>query len=138
LLDCNVPPTLLEACIERRASSSWLLAIDGTSIAKVRRLPLDVSNVDLLFINEDESATLGGTNAKAMVLLRGKDGATVDGMQILGPPAASVDTTGAGDALVAGTLRALLRGDDLESAVRFGMQRAARTVETHGAVSAFR
>jgi pseudouridine kinase len=140
--DCNLPSALLASCIERRPSSRWRLAIDGTSTAKARRLPHDLSNVDLLFVNETEWSAIDPASARTTVILRGARGATI----LVGstastiPPieAAPIDTTGAGDSLVAGTLHSLVRGDDIETAVRSGMRLAARALETHGAVPSLR
>ncbi len=155
-LDCNLPAELLATCIDRRNSSLWKLAIDGTSVVKVRRLPQDLSNLDLLFVNEAESVALAG-RARCTIASRGVAGVLVIPSEegTLAPtdvggrasrpclafPAAlasPVDTTGAGDALIAGTLHALLQGANIESAVRAGMLLAARAVETHGAVPTLR
>ena len=45
-------------------------------------------------------------------------------------PAAPRDVTGAGDALIAGTIFGLIEGCDLHAAVRWGLAAAAITVES--------
>lgn len=140
--DCNLPSQLLAACVDRRRFASWRLAVDGTSVAKARRLPNDLSSVDVLFVNEDESAAIT-SRAQFTIVSRGAAGALVipserDAVEIAAVEAAPVDTTGAGDALAAGSLHALLRGERIEEAVQSGMQLAARAVETHGAIPSLR
>jgi pseudouridine kinase len=123
------------------------------STPKADRLPRDLTGVDLLVLNRDEAAAwladpevsaqravarllaagagaVGLTQGAAGVLLGSADGvATV--------PAASadpVDVTGAGDALIAGTIHRLIAGDRLVAAMRAGTVLAAMTVETDHSV----
>lgn len=51
-------------------------------------------------------------------------------------PARVVDATGAGDALAAAMIYALLRGDDVESALKLGLSAAALTCEVETSVAA--
>jgi pseudouridine kinase len=75
---------------------------------------------------------LHAAGAAHVVLTRGAGGALLAGAQgVLAVPAVpcdAVDVTGAGDAVVAGTLAGLLRGEDLPAAVRRGMALASLTV----------
>jgi pseudouridine kinase len=137
--DCNLTGDALRALIDLRARSSFRLAIDAVSAAKVMRLPDDLSAVDLLFLNTHQRERLGGApNARAVVLTRGADGVdlTTDGVTTHLPAVAAepLDVTGAGDALVAGTLMRLLQGDALVDAVRVGMVVAALTLESPASV----
>jgi pseudouridine kinase len=138
-LDCNPPPAVIAACVARRSASSWRLAIDGTSAAKVASLPVDLSNVDLLFLNEDETGARGDCNAQALVLMRGARGVRLvrNGVASELPAVESRprNVTGAGDALIAGTLFALQNGEPLESAVHNGLQLAARAVASPASVA---
>jgi len=52
------------------------------------------------------------------------------------PPATPVDVTGAGDALVAGTLFALLGGTPLRQAIHTGARAAKLTLESTAACAA--
>lgn len=139
-LDCNLPPTLIGACIARRREATWRLAIDGTSIAKVQRLPCDLFGTDLLFVNEDEARACGGCDAlerrgaSSVVCTRGDRGLTIGDLSVPAVSSNPIDVTGAGDALVAGTLYGLLAGKPLQTAVRLGSRLAALTVESPATV----
>ncbi len=148
--DCTLPAPVLAAFIEDRRAGGPPLAIDAVSIAKIERLPHDLRGLDLLFLNEDEARALLGASAPgdaaelaravrkrgptAVVLTCGARGAVVaEGnatTEIAVIPAVVVDVTGAGDALIAGTLFGLLRGDELPGAVRTGVLAAKLTIES--------
>lgn len=137
--DCNLSADALQALIAMRARSSFRLAIDAVSAAKVLRLPTDLCDIDVLFLNVHQAARLGGApQARAVVLTRGAIGVDVlvDGVttHVAAIEATPIDVTGAGDALVAGTLHRLLAGDDLLAAVRTGMLVAALTLESSASV----
>jgi pseudouridine kinase len=153
--DCTLPAPVLAALLEDRRAGGPPLALDAVSIAKTERLPSDLRGLDLLFLNEDEARALLGTDASgdatelaqavrkrgptAVVLTRGARGAVVaEGnatTEIAVVPATPVDVTGAGDALIAGTLFGLLRGDELPDAVRTGSLVAKLTIESPATVS---
>jgi pseudouridine kinase len=57
-------------------------------------------------------------------------------VEIPAPPVDAVDVTGAGDAMTAAFVHALLRGDPPADAARFGQMAAALTVATHDTVRA--
>src|SRR4051794_7889825 len=59
---------------------------------------------DVVFANESELAAIGGEVPGRLVLKRGADGFTADGVDHPALAAEVVDTTGAGDALAAGFL----------------------------------
>ena len=148
-LDCNLPPALLEHGVAYGAAGVRV-AVDAVSTVKVTRLPGDLGGIDLLFCNADEArayltdpsgaaaddagvaARLLESGAGAVVLTRGAAGLVVadaDGVrEHEAVPADVVDVTGAGDALVAGTLAALLDGHDLDAAAAAGARLAALTV----------
>jgi pseudouridine kinase len=147
-LDCNLPPALLEHGVALGGSGVGV-AVDAVSTVKVTRLPGDLSGIDLLFCNADEARAYltqpSGTadddevavrileaGAGAVVLTRGAGGLVVaDAAGVReheAVPADVVDVTGAGDALVAGTLAALLDGHGLDDAAAAGARLAALTV----------
>lgn len=138
-LDCNPPPAVIAACIARRSDSSWRLAVDGTSAAKVASLPANLSSVDLLFLNEDEAGARTDCNARALVLMRGARGLRLvrDGVasELSAVESRPRNVTGAGDALTAGTLFALHNGEPLEAALQNGLQLAARAVASPASVA---
>jgi sugar/nucleoside kinase (ribokinase family) len=101
-----------------------------------------IAGADLLFANADEVDALGGLGAAlatagAVVLKRGPDGATwTDGTTTIDVPAVPadvVDTTGAGDALAAGFLTALVAGADPRTALDAGTRLAAHVISQLGA-----
>lgn len=152
--DCNLPAASLAALISRQADANFRLAIDAVSTPKVQRLPKNLTGVDLLFLNRDEAAALLGGAADfpaeqmaSLLIERGTanailtDGAgdlfIADGDRLSSfrpATAAPVDVTGAGDAMVAGTLYSLLAGEPLERAARVGALAATLTTESAASV----
>lgn len=153
--DATLPAAVIAALLEDRRAGGPPLAIDAVSTARTQRLPRDLSGVDLLFLNVDEAqALLGddahgdardvtdalrGRGAEAVVLTRGAAGAVVADatgtVEIAVAPAKPVDVTGAGDALIAGTLFGLLTAEPLADAVRLGTFVAALAIESPATVS---
>jgi pseudouridine kinase len=152
-LDCNLPVQVLEHGLAAGAAAGVPVAVDAVSTAKVTRLPADLSGVDVLFCNGDEAraflgdascddvaaaARLVEAGAGAVVLTQGADGlltADADGVfEQAAVPAEVVDVTGAGDALVAGTLAGLLGGRSLGGAAAAGAHLAALTVASRDSV----
>ena len=154
--DCNLPAPVLAAVVAQTRAPGHRLAIDAVSIAKVQRLPADLHGVDLLFVNADEGRVLLGDGvpdrapaevaqalrargAAAVVLTQGVAGAIVaeacGSVHVAVTPADCVDVTGAGDALIAGTLYGLLRGEPLTLAVRTGTIVAGLTITSPTTVS---
>jgi pseudouridine kinase len=159
--ECNCTAGALAELASLRRRSAFRLAVDAVSTAKALRLPDDLTGIDVLFLNLDEAAAilgepvparatdaetvrrlataLRGRGAAAVVLTRGAEGAvTLSGDErpvvLAASPATVVDVTGAGDALVAGTLSRLAHGAALPEAVRFGGALAALTLETPSSV----
>lgn len=151
--DCNLPAETLAALIARRRGESFKLAIDPVSTPKSRRLPQDLAGIDLLFLNHDEAAALVGSKdmgaaacakallqrgAQAVLLTEGGQGyllAEAGGIgQFKAVPAKPVDITGAGDAMIAGTLYGLLSGRPPAEASRTGALLATLTTESTASV----
>ncbi len=153
-IDTNVPGPAIE----------WLLAaagaipvyIDAVSVFRSRRLRPLLPRIPLLFANiaqaaeisgverlrdtAEAAAALRGMGARAGVVTAGAREITVwngDNLCILPVLAAKPrDVTGAGDALIAGTVFGLMRGCALAEAARFGLAAAAITVEASTATVA--
>ena len=158
--ECNLDEETLLAVIERRrAGGAFRLAIDAISTPKSKRLPRDLSGIDLLCGNADEAnailertepATRDGALALARGLVARGAGAamisigeagcvvaTADGAWAIGAvPARVVDVTGAGDARIAGTLHALLDGEPIQEAARRGSLLAALAAEAPTTIDA--
>jgi sugar/nucleoside kinase (ribokinase family) len=111
----------------------------GTGFARVVR----EVEPDVVFCNAAEARELGIDEhglpgAHTVVVKRGGASVLVRGRlraELVVPPIATVDSTGAGDALAGGFLLAYARGDGIEAAVRIGIAAAARVVRGTGADS---
>ncbi len=151
--DCNLPAELLADLVRRRQSADFKLALDAVSAPKARRLPRSLEGIDLLFLNKDEAdaylesqastpveaaLALRARGACAVVLTLGRSGAVIASEQGLAHSPAleaeAIDVTGAGDAMIAGTLYALQSGEPLGRAVRMGTLLAAITTENGASV----
>lgn len=151
-IDCNLSADVIAYIVARKHAARFRLAVNAVSTPKAMRLPADLSGIDLLFLNHDEAkAILGATprprgaasalrkrGVDNVILTHGSAGAFVaseDGVvDVPGIRAKPVDVTGAGDALIAGTLFRLLAGDTLIDAVRMGTVLAALTTENRSTV----
>lgn len=151
-MDCNLPAGTIAALMARKGDARFRLAVDTVSSPKALRLPHDLTPIDLLFTNEDEANALMGRSAitrldalecaaslrergpSSVIVTMGARGAiiaTADGTSLVEAFSAQpVDITGAGDAMIAGTLFALLSGARLDVAARSGALVAALTVES--------
>jgi pseudouridine kinase len=155
--DCNPPAETLAALIARRQGARFRLAVDAVSAVKAARLPSDLTGIDLLFMNIDEAngilkrrgrATIEDAREAATGLRQAGAGQAVvtmgaEGIAVAGPDGArtftavkavSVDMTGAGDAMIAGTLHRVMAGDDIYTAARTGALLGALTTESAASV----
>lgn len=155
--DCNLPQATLETLLAKKTGSRFRLAVDTVSAPKALRLPQDLSGVDLLFLNLDEAHSLlrhpAGTprltaeqainalharGVAKIVMTMGAGGVHIgdeSGIRhIASVPAQPVDITGAGDALISGTLYCLLDRKELLDAVRTGTLLATLTTESDASV----
>lgn len=157
-LDANLPAPVLAALCE--TSNDRFLAADAVSLVKASRLRPVLHRLDMLFCNKAEglailnvetgtgsppasgeiASALVSAGARACILSDGGADLTVATPSgCLGVCVPSVerihDVTGAGDALVAGTLRALEAGLDLPLAAACGVRAAGLTLRSPGAVS---
>lgn len=153
-IDCHVPPEVLAGALARARADGTRLVVDTASVSKAVRLASlkgGLRGIRVLFCNFDEAQALlkalslpagGGpfalaqdlvaVGARTVVLALGVHGVVIAGVWGVRPvPAVStrvVDVTGAGEALVAGTLSRLVLGETLDAAVRCGIAAAAITV----------
>ena len=150
--DANLPRDSLAYLVTGCREHGLMLVVDVVSVSKARRLPLNLNGVDTLFCNRDESRAILGddapreTKARARALCRrgaanavvtaGAEGvafATADDAIMLPSVAAEiVDVTGAGDALVAGTLYGRLHDRSITESLRMGLNGAALTIASPG------
>ncbi len=147
--DCNLGAATLADVIAAPRTAGHRLAIDAVSVAKAQRLPPSLGGIDLFFCNVDEARAYLGAPADAgpdalaqalqrrgahtTVMTRGALGAIVltpdRSEHVAAAPATIADVTGAGDALIAGTIYALAGGADAVAAVRTGMVAATFALE---------
>ena len=147
--DCNLPADTLQALLDTGPDAAFRLAVNTVSAPKASRLPDDLSAIDVLFTNADEAEAmldqqenapeklargLRARGARHVVLTLGAEGHLVasgdDVVQVSGLAANPVDVTGAGDALMAGTLYGLMEGRAIAEASRLGTLLATLTLES--------
>jgi len=156
-LDCNMPAATVEALLARKRGARFKLAVDTVSTPKSARLPKDLTGVDLLFTNYDEANTILGledtphrlqpkqaaealraAGAGEVIVTMGAHGyavATATGTELMrSVPARPVDITGAGDAMIAGTMYRVLAGEPLPQAAKTGALLATLTTESEASV----
>lgn len=160
VLDCNLPVAVLETLLDLAAREAIPVVVDPVSVvksARVRDLLNPARPILALTPNLDELAALTGMptddhadqDAAADALLargvevvwvrRGRAGSRLyrTGAAPAHVPATTVvpvDVTGAGDAMTAGFVHALVRGQDAVGAARFGAVAAALTVASQHTV----
>ncbi len=148
--DCNLPQETLGALIERGRHSSWpstrsrrrrrkscagiLPASTCSSSTMTRPMRFWVSRRPIASRSSETAAALLDAGAKAVILTGGGSGyvvASADGIETMSPvPAQPIDITGAGDAMIAGTLYRLLAGEPVRQASRTGALLATLTTES--------
>lgn len=148
--DTNLPAGTLSWLAEQAA-----MAVDAVSIPKSRKLRGLLPKIRILFATQAQAAeiaqcepfanaleaarALHGLGASSGVVTAGAAGIAVwtgsdaCAMEIL--PACPKDVTGAGDALIAGTLFGVASGLELADAARLGLAAAAITVESRASVA---
>ena len=151
VLDTNSTAEVLAHAVGRARRDGVPVAVDAVSTPKATRLPADLAGITVLFCNREEARAwlahrtgdgggddtvlarrLRAAGAAGVVLTRGAGGALVAGddgvLEVPAAPSRPIDVTGAGDAVVAGTVAGLLHGEDLAAAARRGTVLAALTV----------
>ncbi len=145
--DCNLPQATLLALASQALTDGFPLCVDALSLAKAERLPPRLDGVHVLFLNAAQARHITKTEAlpeaidrlrargaQAIVLTQGADGVSVcnsNGTKRLPPPAVSVlNVSGAGDAIIAGTLLGLSEGQPLTDAVHLGLAAAALALQS--------
>ena len=146
--DCNLPQQTIHALLQRKGGAAFRLAVDTVSVPKAARLPADLTAIDVLFTNVDEARAILKTSdgspvelarrlkemgAGNVILTMGAEGhllqteeGTFETSSISTDP---VDVTGAGDALMSGTIHGLMNGMAIEDAARIGVVLSSLTVE---------
>jgi len=145
--DCNLPADTIAMLFEGARQQRYLLAIDGVSPAKSERLPKSLEALGILFTNaaqvshvtRQKSGQKGvermqKRGCRSIVATMGEHGLIlVEDKKITAIPAPDVpivSTSGAGDAIAAGTLFGISRGQLLEESVMCGVALAALVLQS--------
>lgn len=146
--ETNLPAETISYLITGCREHGLTLVLDAVSTSKAKALPLSLHGVDMLFCNVDEAramlgddiakdvrdlaAALSQRGAQNVVVTAGAEGLCFasDGECTVLParPARIVDVSGAGDALVAGTVYGRLMDRDLVTSLRIGLKAADMTI----------
>ncbi|MEP4030952.1 PfkB family carbohydrate kinase [Roseibium polysiphoniae] len=152
-VDANLPVAILDALAEVAPKAA--LVADAVSVAKAPRLKSLLPKLELLLLNRaeatallDASADTPAENLSEELLSRGVGAVVItsgheplhmrnsgQSLDHAPPPASIVDVTGAGDALIAGTLAGLARGFELDVSLQIGQKAALETLQASGAVA---
>jgi len=152
MLDSNLSRAVLTAAAQHALCDGVRIVVVGSSVPTIANLPARLDGITLVCMNEAEAAMYLGAQldaraagsalvergAGAAVVTCGRHGCVVaDGKTITALPAVPadvIDVTGAGDALVSGTLARMVHGASLVEAVAAGSRLAALTVAHTGAI----
>lgn len=158
LFDANLPPATMEGVVEMGKGKRLPLAAAAVSVAKAPRLLPHLGTIAYLFCEKSQAEVLLSNRkisrqdeavqaakdlvakgAGTAVITRGGKGLAYatrgEAGHLPAWPAQVVDASGAGDALAAATLFALLSGKPLPDSLQGGLAAAALTVEKEGTVS---
>lgn len=131
-IDANLPAATL-VWLTGECGHRWLAA-DAVSVPKASRLSGVLSKLDLLFLNRAQAEVIDARQAAARVITAGAAGVSAwangEVRDVAALPADTRDVTGAGDALIAGTLFGITAGRPFFDAVSLGLAAAAITVES--------
>lgn len=157
ITDLNVTKEAVDALIEFSRQSDIPLAIIGVSSPKMKHLSDDLSDVDLVICNKDESQTYFKTSEERVELLcqmwldagvkkavitagtkgayYGEHGVVKHQEAFIIPEDKVVDVTGAGDAFSSATIYGLSTGKSLEESVKMGALNSSLTIQVPYAVN---
>ncbi len=151
--DTNMPADSLEYLLERCRNNDKRIFVDAVSAPKAPKLAAELSGIEMLFCNlaearailgdavdsDDGEAAVKALTAKGAamtVVTAGADGLwCADKRDCKFLPAVLsdvVDVSGAGDALIAGTLFGRLMGRDLLTSCKIGLKAASMTIGSIG------
>jgi pseudouridine kinase len=146
--ETNLPAESLSYLITGCREHELTLVLDAVSISKAKNLPLRLHGVDMLFCNSDEARVMLGDDiakdtkdmatalcqrgARSVVVTAGPDGISFSSsgecVALPALPGPIVDVSGAGDALIAGTLYGRLKDYDAVTSLRIGLKAAGMTI----------
>lgn len=155
--ETNLPVDSLKQLILRAQEDQIPVIIDPVSVEKAMKLPENLEGIYLLLPNRDEAETIARTNIgkdsdcrilaekmherglKNVIITLGQQGIYYsDGKRdgFISPYRTTVrDVTGAGDALIAGTIYGLIKGNNLIESLHYGLRASAITLNSEKTVS---
>ena len=156
-IDTNIPHETIVYIIQRCWKEKIVLYVDPVSSLKSKKLPEDLTGIEVIFPNLEEAEELSGVTIKTaddyhavadaikargvknVVITLGSEGifysSPVCSGQIMPYKVEIVDVTGAGDALTAGVSSSMLYGHDLIEACRYGLAAAALALSTEQSIA---
>jgi len=156
-MDTNIPHETIDYLIRRCRQEKIPLFVDPVSSVKSKKLPQDLTGIEVILPNLEEAEELSGikiaTSAdysivaaairdrgvKSVVITLGSEGvfyfAPVASGKLMPHQVEIVDVTGAGDALTAGVLLGVVHGHSLKEACRYGLAAAALALGTKQSVA---
>jgi pseudouridine kinase len=151
MADTNLHKDTLNFLMKFSSTHNIPLIIEPVSVAKAEKLQRDdLKGVFMVTPNEDELESITGSRGEAGVqallrkgvnkvwLRKGKEGSVLyssqEKIQLPAPSVVPVDTTGAGDAALAGWLYAFLNKQNDLSCIAYGHALAAGVLMQHGTV----
>ena len=157
IVDLNVSRESLETVIELKREETFKLAIVGVSGPKMKHLPHDLEDVDLLICNKDESQAYFHTDLsdgkalvhmwiqkgiKHVIVTDGMDGAYYGSNEFINhqkayivPDDQIIDVTGAGDAFSSAVIYGFIHHLSLNESIKLGAANATLTIKSKTAVN---
>ena len=150
-IDCNLSAESLNWLLQFSRNEKIPCIIEPVSVPKAARLKkIDLNGILLITPNRDEMAAIIDdtgddpvqnfldSGVRYLWLRKGKEGSVLysDHFQfkLSAPEVQIIDTTGAGDAALAGWIHAWLRDQKPEDCVRYGQSMAALILQINGAI----
>jgi pseudouridine kinase len=156
-VDTNIPQETLAYLIKRCAKDNLPLYIDPVSSVKSKKLPQDLTGIEVILPNLEEAEEIAGMKikswadyaiaaniikdrgAKSVVITLGSEGiyfsSSSDSGHMPSYKTEIIDVTGAGDALTSGILSSMVHGHELRKACQYGLATAAFSLATEQSVS---
>lgn len=151
LIDCNLSAESLNCLLQFCRDEKIPCMIEPVSVPKASRLKnADLNGVLIITPNRDEMAAILGDTGMEPVksilnsgvhylwMRKGKEGSIMFSkmhqFELDAPDVQLIDTTGAGDAALAGWMHAWLRDHKSEDCVRYGHALASLVLQTKGAI----
>lgn len=158
ILDLNIPEETVEYVINFAKNNDIFLFVVPVSSPKINRLPNDLTGIDYIVVNQDESEgyfnvkvnseddffSLGSKwinkGVKEVIITRGKKTFLYENYKgeryFFTPPLSDnvVDVTGAGDSFTSGIIHGFIKGVSTKDSVEFAMTNSYYTIQSKNTV----